>query len=51
MATEIIRIESGVRMSQTVSYGGIVILAGNVADDPVPDVRTQTVQVRAKIDR
>jgi enamine deaminase RidA (YjgF/YER057c/UK114 family) len=38
-------------MSQAVIHGGLVYLAGQVADDPVPSVRSQTQQILAKIDR
>ena len=40
------------RMSQAVVHNGVVYLAGQVADHPVPPtVREQTVQVLEKIDR
>ena len=45
------RIETGPRMSQAVVHGDTVYLAGQVADDPTADVRGQTVQVLASIDR
>jgi enamine deaminase RidA (YjgF/YER057c/UK114 family) len=38
-------------MSQAVVHGNTVYLAGQVADDPTADVRGQTVQVLASIDR
>lgn len=38
-------------MSQAVVYGGVVHLAGIVADDLVPSVADQTRQILAKIDR
>lgn len=38
-------------MSQAVIHAGVVYLAGQVADDPVPSVRSQTEQILAKIDR
>jgi len=45
------RLHVGPRMSQAVIHGGLVYLAGQVADDPVPSVRAQTQQILAKIDR
>jgi enamine deaminase RidA (YjgF/YER057c/UK114 family) len=45
------RFETGPRMSQAVVHGNTVYLAGQVADDPSTDVRGQTVQVLASIDR
>jgi enamine deaminase RidA (YjgF/YER057c/UK114 family) len=45
------RFETGPRMSQAVVHGNTVYLAGQVADDPTADVRGQTVQVLARIDR
>ncbi len=47
---QIQRIEPGVRMSQGVIAGGLVYLAGQVADDTSADVKGQTAQVLAKID-
>ncbi len=44
------RINPGPRMSQAVAYGGLVYLAGQVADDPAADVAGQTRQVLGKID-
>ena len=41
----------GPRMSQIVVHGDTVYLAGLVADDPSADVRGQTEQILAKIDR
>ena len=38
-------------MSQAVVHGDLVILAGQVADDPQGNVGSQTAQVLAKIDR
>lgn len=49
--TEVTRIQPGPRMSQAVTHGGLVILAGQVADDRQGDVASQTTQVLAKIDR
>lgn len=48
---QIKRYESGKRMSQAVVHGGLVFLAGQVADDPSQDVKGQTAQILAKIDR
>jgi enamine deaminase RidA (YjgF/YER057c/UK114 family) len=47
---QIQRIEAGIRMSQGVVAGGVVYLAGQVADDTSADVKGQTAQVLAKID-
>jgi enamine deaminase RidA (YjgF/YER057c/UK114 family) len=44
------RFNTGTRMSQAVSHGDLVFLAGQVADDPSADVRGQTEQVLRKID-
>ena len=41
----------GPRMSQIVVHGDTVYLAEQVADDPSTDVRGQTEQILAKIDR
>ncbi|KVG62327.1 RidA family protein [Burkholderia cenocepacia] len=48
---QIERYESGKRMSQAVVHGGLVFLAGQVAEDPAQDVKGQTAQILAKIDR
>jgi enamine deaminase RidA (YjgF/YER057c/UK114 family) len=48
---EIQRYEVGPRMSQAVVYGGVVHLAGIVAEDLVSSVADQTRQILAKIDR
>lgn len=45
------RIETGPRMSQAVVHGDTVYLAGQVADDPSADVKGQTQQVLARIER
>ena len=47
----ITRIESGKRMSQAVTYGNLVFLAGQVANDPSADVPGQTRQILGEIDR
>lgn len=46
----ITRLESGPRMSQAVIANGLVFLAGQVADDPVPSVERQTVDILRRID-
>jgi enamine deaminase RidA (YjgF/YER057c/UK114 family) len=48
---QIKRYQVGRRMSQAVVHGGLVFLAGQVADDPKQDVKGQTAQILAKIDR
>jgi enamine deaminase RidA (YjgF/YER057c/UK114 family) len=48
---QIRRFEAGKRMSQAVVYGGFAFLAGQVAGDPSQDVKGQTAQILAKIDR
>jgi enamine deaminase RidA (YjgF/YER057c/UK114 family) len=45
------RLKPGARMSQAVAHGGALYLAGQVADDTKADVRGQTQQILAKIDR
>jgi enamine deaminase RidA (YjgF/YER057c/UK114 family) len=45
------RFEVGPRMSQAVIHNGIVYLAGQVADKPVPSVEKQTKRILATIDR
>jgi enamine deaminase RidA (YjgF/YER057c/UK114 family) len=44
------RLQVGPRMSQAVVHGGLVYLAGQVAEDPSQDVAGQTRQVLAAID-
>jgi enamine deaminase RidA (YjgF/YER057c/UK114 family) len=44
------RIKIGPRMSQSVVYGNLVYLSGQVADDSSTDVADQTRQILAKID-
>ena len=44
------RINPGPRMSQAAVHGGVVYLAGQVADDPSADVAGQTRQILGKID-
>lgn len=44
------RLKAGPRMSQAVVHGSTVYLAGQVAGDPVPDVKKQTQQILAEID-
>ena len=48
---QIRRYENGKRMSQAVVHGGLAFLAGQVAGDPSQDVKGQTAQILAKIDR
>ncbi|CAN0444862.1 unnamed protein product [Phaeothamnion confervicola] len=43
-------INPGPRMSAGTVHGSTVYLAGQVADDPVPDAKKQTAQILAKID-
>lgn len=45
------RLHAGPRMSEAVVHGGVVYLAGQVAEDPSTDVGAQTRQVLAAIDR
>ena len=45
------RFHTGKRMSEAVSYNGILWLAGQVADDPTQDIVGQTRQVLTAIDR
>jgi enamine deaminase RidA (YjgF/YER057c/UK114 family) len=47
----ITRIGVGPRMSQAVVHNGIVYLAGQVAEKPVPSVEKQTRQILAQIDK
>ena len=47
---QIERINPGARLSQAVVAGGLVYLAGQVADDTSKDVTSQTEQVLEKID-
>lgn len=42
--------QSGPRMSQAVVYGGLVHIAGQVADDRKAGIESQTADVLAKID-
>ena len=46
----IMRYQKGSRMSQAVSYGGLVYIAGQVASDPKAGIREQTLDVLGKID-
>jgi enamine deaminase RidA (YjgF/YER057c/UK114 family) len=48
---QIKRYESSKRMSQAVVHNGFAFLAGQVADDPSQDVKGQTAQILAKIDK
>jgi enamine deaminase RidA (YjgF/YER057c/UK114 family) len=49
--TDIVRIETSARASRAVIFKGIVYLAGAAAEDRTPDIRHQTQQALAKIDR
>ena len=49
--SDIVRLQVGPRMSQAVCHGGVVHLAGQVAEDVSLDVSGQTRQVLAAIDR
>jgi enamine deaminase RidA (YjgF/YER057c/UK114 family) len=49
-ATDIIRIDQNGRRSRAVVAGGMVYLAGQVADDKALDIAGQTRQVLQKID-
>lgn len=46
----IMRYQKGSRMSQAVSYGGLVYIAGQVADDRKTGIEAQTLDVLSKID-
>lgn len=49
--TEIARIATDTRRSRAVVYNGIVFVGGQTADDRGQDVRGQTTQTLAKIER
>ena len=49
--SDIKRINVGKRMSDVAVHNGVVYLAGQVADDTSKDVKGQTAQVLATIDR
>jgi enamine deaminase RidA (YjgF/YER057c/UK114 family) len=49
--TDIKRINVGDRLSDAAIYNGVVYLAGQVADTPTKDIRGQTAEVLATIDR
>ena len=49
--SDIKRINVGKRMSDVAVHNGVVYLAGHVADDTSKDVKGQTAQVLATIDR
>jgi enamine deaminase RidA (YjgF/YER057c/UK114 family) len=51
MAAEIRRYHAGKRLSEMTVHDGVVYLAGQVADDTTQDVRGQTAQVLAAVDR
>lgn len=48
---KITRHKVGPRMSQAVEYGGVVYLAGQVADDKGADITGQTKDILKKIDK
>ncbi len=47
----ILRFHVGTRMSESAVYNGVVYLAGQVPDDATQDIKGQTQQVLAAIDR
>ncbi len=47
----ILRFHVGTRMSEAAVYNGVVYLAGQVADDATLDIKGQTQQVLAAIDK
>lgn len=49
--TTLQRFHVGPRLSETAVYNGIIHLAGQVPDDPSQDIRGQTAQVLAMVDR
>lgn len=49
--TSIRRFHVGARYSEIAVHNGIIFLAGQVPDDPSQDIRGQTAQVLAAIDR
>jgi len=49
--TNIVRIEPDVRRSRAVAYNGMVFVGGMTADDRSQDIRGQTMQTLAKIDK
>jgi len=49
--SNITRIASNARMSRAVIYNGMIFLAGVVAEDRGQDIRGQTAQALAKIDK
>jgi enamine deaminase RidA (YjgF/YER057c/UK114 family) len=49
--SDIKRLHVGKRMSDVAIHGGVVYLAGQVADDPSKDTRGQTAEILATIDR
>lgn len=51
MSQNIVRHDSGVILSRAVEYNGLVFLAGLTADDYSLDIKGQTRQVLAKIDK
>jgi enamine deaminase RidA (YjgF/YER057c/UK114 family) len=47
---DIVRIDQNARRSRAVSYGPMVFLAGQVADDSSGDITQQTTEALAKVD-
>ena len=51
MMSEIVRIDASPRFSRAVVYNGIVFVGGQTADDRRLDIRGQTEQSLAKVDK
>ncbi|MFM0188012.1 RidA family protein [Paraburkholderia nemoris] len=51
MQNEIKRHATNARMSRAVQFGDLVFVGGQTSDDEAADIRTQTKNVLAKIDR
>ena len=49
--TDIVRIATDKRRSRAVVYNGMVFVGGQTADDRSQDIRSQTVQTLAKIEK
>jgi enamine deaminase RidA (YjgF/YER057c/UK114 family) len=47
----VVHLEPGPRFSQAVTAHGIVFLAGQIADQLTPDIKDQTRQILARIDK
>ena len=48
--TDIVRIDQNARRSRAVAYGGLVFLAGQVANDSSGDITQQTEQALSKVE-